>query len=215
VPDSVGLTIAVAVGVLLIGWFWAGNEVMRRRAQRLAVWSKRALDPLGGQQSILWLGGQAFRLSVESPAEPFDSVLVTGLVESWDVPIVWAWNRLRGRRDMVLVQATLRRQPLLWGFEVYRPNSILAGDARHAARQEGWSESALDEFGLAAAAEHGTRLARDLVAELDAQRRRLVRLSARRTGHHLTLALNVPDADRFEPTELTRVVRRLAQRMAS
>jgi hypothetical protein len=129
--------------------------------------------------------------------------------------MVWAWNRLRGRRDMVLVQATLRRQPLLWGFEVYRPKSILAGDARHAARQEGWPESELDEFGLAAAAEHGTRLARDLVAELDVQRRRLVRLSARRTGHHLTLALNVPDADRFEPTELTRVVRRLAQRMAS
>src|SRR6266508_4062641 len=157
-PDSAGLTVAVAVGVLLIGWFWAGNELMRRRAHRLALWSKRATDPLGGTQSIQWLGGQAFRISVEGPAEPFDSVLLTGLVESWDVPMVWAWNRLRGRRDMVLVQATLRQQPLLWGFEVYRPGSILAGDARHAARQEGWPESALGEFGLAAAGQNGTHL---------------------------------------------------------
>src|SRR5260370_6207109 len=71
---------------------------MRRRAHRLALWSKRVIDPLGGTQTIRWLGGQAFRLEVEGAQAPFRSLSLTGLVESWDVPMVWAWNRLHGPR---------------------------------------------------------------------------------------------------------------------
>lgn len=215
IPESAGLTIAVAVGVLLIGWFWAGNELMRRRSARLAIWSRQALQPLGGRQSILWLGGQAFRMSVDGPSAPLDSVVLTGLVESWDVPFVWAWNRLHGRRDMVLVQLTLRRQPVLWGFEVFRRESLLAADARSAARQEGWSEGALEEFGVAAAGDAGERWARHLVEVLGAERTRLVRLSARRQGHHLALAVNVPDLNRFDPKDFATLIRALANKLAS
>ena len=97
--DSLGLPIALGLGVLLVAWYWAGNELMRRRAHRLALWSRRVIDPLGGTQTIRWLGGQAFRLEVEGARAPFRSLALTGLVESWDVPVVWAWNRLHGRRD--------------------------------------------------------------------------------------------------------------------
>src|ERR1700704_3054643 len=149
-PDSLGLPIALGVGLVLVVWYMAGNELMRRRAHRLALWSKRVIDPLGGTQTIRWLGGQAFRLEVAEGAHaPFRSLSLTGLVESWDVPVVWAWNRLHGRRDMVLLQATLGQQPL-WGLEVYRRGTLLAGDARLFARQEGWPEAPLGEFTMAA-----------------------------------------------------------------
>src|SRR5438128_242165 len=117
---------------------------MRRRSHRLALWCKRVIDPFGGTQTIRWLSGQAFRIEIEaaSAKAPFRSVLLTGLVESWDVPLIWAWNHLHGRRDMILFQATLRSQPL-WGLEVYRPGTVLAGDSRHFARQEGWVDSPL------------------------------------------------------------------------
>jgi hypothetical protein len=210
--DSLGLPIAVGLGVILVGWYWAGNEVMRRRAHRLALWGKRVIDPFGGTQRIRWLGGQAFRLEVEGPKAPFRSLTLTGLVESWDVPMVWAWNRLRGRRDIVLLQASLRQQPL-WGLEVYRPGSMLAGDAQHLARQEGWPEMTLDELTVAAAGEPPRKLASELLQVLDAERQRLVRLAVRRQGNHLTVALNVPDPRAFDPSEATRVARRLAERV--
>src|SRR5438309_6395528 len=146
--DSLGLAVALGLGLLLVAWYWAGNEVMRRRAHRLALWSRRVVDPLGGKQSIRWLGGQAFRIEVEGSLAPFSSLVITGLVESWDTPFVWAWNRLHRRRDMISLQATLRAQPL-WGLEIYRPGTLLAGDSRHFARQEGWSESALDSLTVA------------------------------------------------------------------
>jgi hypothetical protein len=211
--DSYGLPVALGLGILLVGWYWAGNELMRRRAHRLALWSKRVIDPLGGTQTIRWLGGQAFRLEVSGPLAPFSSVSLTGLVESWDVPMVWAWNRLHGRRDMVLVQATLRQQPL-FGFEVYRPGSLLAGDARHLARQEGWDSSPLDEFVVAAGGARPPQLAATLVAALAEERTRLVRLAVRRQPQHLILALNVPNPSTFNPAALTTLAQSLAAQIA-
>jgi hypothetical protein len=210
--SALGLPIAIALGVAFVVWYFAGNELMRRRAHRLALWCKRVIDPLGGTQTIRWLGSQAFRLEVEGPRAPFRSVMLTGLVESWDVPMVWAWNRLHGRRDMVLFQATLRQQPL-WGLEVYRPGTILAGDSRHLARQENWPESSLGELTVAAPGAPPARLAEELVGVLDAERSRLVRLAVRRQGNHLTLALNVPDPRAFDPRDVTRLAERLAERL--
>jgi hypothetical protein len=212
-PEEVGLPVALGIGAVLVAWYLAGNELMRRRAHRLALWSKRVIDPLGGTQTIRWLGGQAFRLEVEGPHAPFRSLMVTGLVESWDVPVVWAWNRLHGRRDMVLLQATLRAQPL-WGLEVYRSGTVLASDSRHFAREEGWAESSLEELTVAAAGEPPRRLAADLVQVLDSERARLVRLAVRRQGNHLTLALNVPDPAHFDPSDVHRLAQRLAERIA-
>jgi hypothetical protein len=193
-------------------WYFAGNELMRRRAHRLALWSKRVIDPLGGTQSIRWLSVQAFRLEVEGPGTPFQSLMLTGLVESWDVPMVWAWNRLHGRRDIVLLQASLRQQPL-WGLEVYRPGSLLAGDARHFARQEGWAEEALGDLTVAAGGEPPRQLAIGLVDVLRDEHSRLVRLAVRRQGQHLTLALKVPDPRKFDPANATRLAVRLAERL--
>jgi len=214
VSDSLGLPIALSLGVVLVAWYWAGNELMRRRAHRLALWSKRVIDPLGGKQTIRWLGGQAFRLEVEGAQAPFRSVALTGLVESWDVPVVWAWNRLHGRRDMVLLQASLTQQPM-WGLEVYRTGTLLAGDARLFARQEGWAETALAEFTLAAGGDPPQKLAADLVGLLDAERARLTRLAVRRQGHHLTLALNVPNPGEFDPTTVSALAKELAERIVS
>jgi hypothetical protein len=213
-PDALGLPFALGVGLLLMGWYVAGNELMRRRAHRLALWSKRAIDPLGGEQRIRWLSTQAFRLEVEGPSlkTPFRSLMLTGLVESWDVPVIWAWNRLHGRRDMIMLQATLRAQPL-WGLEVYRPGTVLAGDSQHLARQEGWAESDLDDLFVAAGGDAPLRLAGELVQMLEAERARLIRLAVRRQGNHLTLALNVPDPGGFEPDSVSRLAQRLAERL--
>src|SRR5438309_4318291 len=206
--DSLGLAVALGLGLLLVAWYWAGNELMRRRAHRLALWSKRVIDPLGGTQSIRWLGGQAFRLEVEEPKAPFRTLMLTGLIESWDVPMVWAWNRLHGRRDMVLLQASLRQQPM-WGLEVFRAGTLLAGDARLFARQEGWPEVPLGEFTVAGGGDPTQRLAADLVGLLDAERARLTRLAVRRQGHHLTIALNVPDPAYLDPTMVSRLTTEL------
>jgi hypothetical protein len=152
-------------------------------------------------------------LEVEGTKAPIRSLLATGLVESWDTPLIWAWNRLHGRRDIILLQLTLREQPM-WGLEVYRPGTLLAGDARHMARQEGWTETTRDELVIMCGGEAPLRLATELLDAIQAERRRLLRLAVRRQGHHLTLGLAVPDPNDFEPRDASRIAQRLAERVS-
>ena len=212
VPESVALPALIGVGALLLLWYFAGNELMRRRAHRLALWSKRAIDPLGAKQSIQWLTQQAFRLEVEAPkTAALKAATITGLVESLDVPMIWLWNRWHGRRDMVVLSLTLKEQPL-WGFEVYRPRSILAGDARHSARLEGWPEEFVSGDLILAAGGDGPReLASRLLSVLEGDAEHLVRLALRRQGSLLTLAMNVPSPGNQEPARLAQLARRLAE----
>jgi hypothetical protein len=208
--NQLGLPAVLVVGAIFIVWFVAGNELMRRRGRGLAIWSKRVLDPLGGRQAIQWITLHSFRLELEGLKPPFTSGTMTGLVESWDVPITWLLNRLNGRRDMVLVQLALRQQPIR-GIEVFRPRSLLAGDARQLAAEEGWATEPFEEFQLAAMpGATPQRLASELLAALGARRADLLRLALRRRGLHLTLALNIPDRQKVQPAELTRVLEGLA-----
>jgi hypothetical protein len=109
------------------------------------------------------------------------------------------------------LQVSLRQQPI-WGFELYRPRSVLAGDARKYAREEGWTETAFYGFRLASAG--GLKMekpVRELMAELGDDATNLVRLAVRRRGLHLTLAMNVPDRSRLTPDRFSQIVERLAR----
>jgi hypothetical protein len=205
--------VVVLLAAFLVGWYLAGNELMRRRGRRLAVWCKRALDPLGGAQSIVWLTTHSFRLQAERARPPLRACAITGLTESWDVPMVWLWNRSRGRRDMVLVQLDLARRPAV-GLELYRPGALLAADARHLARQEGWAEEPLDEFRLAGPGPSARTLAGRLLPALGERRRHVVRLAVRLHAPHLTLAVNVGEPDRPDPARFSRLLLDLAERAA-
>lgn len=208
--NQVALPVVLAVGAIFIVWFVAGNELMRRRGRSLAVWSKRAVDPLGGRQAIQWLTLHSFRLEIDGLRPPFRSGTLTGLVESWDVPFTWLINRLAGRRDMILVQLALSQQPI-WGIELFRPRSVVAGDARQLAAQEGWTTEPFEEFLLASPpGATSQRLAGELLAALGPRRGDLLQLAVRRRGLHLTLALNVPHRDHVQPADLTRLLQGLA-----
>lgn len=206
--DSVTVRVVVFLGLAFLVWYAAGNELMRRRGSRLAIWCKRTADAMGGQQAIKWFTLHSFRLEVDQASAPLQSAALIGLTESWDVPIIWLWNRLNWRRDMVLAQLVLTQQPL-WGLELYRPRALLADDARHAARLEGWDEEPLAEFRLAPATDASRELAVRLLSELQGQRDQLIRLSVRRRETHLSIALNVPRPEAFGPQAFHGLLGRL------
>lgn len=204
----------ILLAAFLIVWYIGGNEVMRRRARHLALWAKRGLDPFGGKQAVLWTTMQSFRLEVEGTRDPFRSLHLTGLVESWDTPPIWLWNRMRGRRDMILLTAQLPSQPVS-GFELYRPGSLLGADSRRMAIDERWAEEPLEEFRLAASTPKAREQAVALLGLMGSERGHLVRLGVRRREPHLTLALNVPDRTNLDPTGFASVLRELGRYLST
>ena len=215
--DNLGPILTAAIVATFLGWYFIGAAINRRRIAEAARWVHRGLDiyrdptPDRTKASIKWLSTNAFNIMLEGARPPFSGLVATVLLQSRDMVTVWLTDRLSGRRDLLLLRCEFQRQPI-WGVEIFRPRSVLAGDARRLATTEGWPVEPSDQADLLTAHGGGKagELCRELLEALGDEHRRLVRLAVRRQAPHLTLALDLPDPAASDPQETMRLAERLA-----
>jgi hypothetical protein len=129
-----GVAVVIGICALLVLWYGAGYFYNRRRGQRLFRWLKDGLDVLGGEVESGWIGSPAAgaRVNVTHAAAPFRRLELTLLLENREILPLWLFDHLRGRRDRLIIRATLRSS---------RRSEIEIGSARRRAarrRQEPW-----------------------------------------------------------------------------
>src|SRR5581483_2472878 len=61
--------------------------------------------------TLRWLGSSAVELTIADPSHPFREAQVLVVLEPRDVGLLWAYGHARGRRDFIIVRASLRRAP--------------------------------------------------------------------------------------------------------
>ncbi len=208
--DALGPALVFLLAGGWVAWLLGGTLVNRRRAAVLSRWVYRELKPYGAKHYVRWITLAAFELSVPEARAPFRALRVTGFLQSRDMPFVWLWNRVRGRGDLLLVRADLRRPPA-WGLEVYRPTSLLAGEARRAAEAAGWTltqgaDGLWRAYGGAGAPEQAERL----LTALGEWAPHLDRLAVRREPPQLLLALALGGVSLDAPPALGTRLTRLA-----
>lgn len=105
--------VAAAIALAFLGWLFAGRYWNRRRAGQLARAVQRALPALGSGASIRPLGGGTggFLVEVGEPGPGIRSAQLLCLLEPREFPLAWAWTRLRGRRDQIIVRVDGERSP--------------------------------------------------------------------------------------------------------
>lgn len=116
----------LAIAALFLAWYFVGVTINRRRANALARAVHHALPPLGRSATIKPIGNSAFQVEVQELTEGLRAVSLICLVEPRDFPLAWAWMRLRGHRDRMILKAEFTRRPeqtLAW--EGPRPESGL------------------------------------------------------------------------------------------
>jgi hypothetical protein len=100
-----------ALTLCLMAWYIVGIFLNRHRAQKL-IEAIRAAAPLVGEHpTIKWHGRSAFQVDIGEVHTPLTGFHLLCLLEPRDFPLAQAWNRLRGRRDQVLIQADFARAP--------------------------------------------------------------------------------------------------------
>jgi hypothetical protein len=183
-----------------------GNDHLR--------WLQSGLPEIGPRATMRWLGSSAVQLDVVDPVEPFREATVLVVLEPRDVPLLWLFARARGRRDVLIVRANLRRAPQL-DLEAVDPAAWVKADADEVA---GWS--AIDVgSGLAATAsgmvEPETSAAvRRTGQRLEATGGTVWRLSIRRVVPHLEVHLRPPPSWRGEASTVIQPIIELAQVLA-
>lgn len=102
---------AIGVSLLLFAWYFAGLYINRRRSTVLIHHLREALQGTGRRLTIRWYGRSAFRIDVVEPKAPLLGLQALCMLEPRDFALALAWNRLRGRRDQIILSAGLSTPP--------------------------------------------------------------------------------------------------------
>jgi len=133
------LSIFIAVVLLVVGWFAVGTHLNVRKGESVLKWLQDGLPLIGEKATLRWLGSSAVELKIEAAKAPFHSAQVLVLLEPRDVPLIWWFSRLRGRRDLFIFRGELRANPRR-EFEAINLASWSGRPAQHRVKADGWQE---------------------------------------------------------------------------
>ena len=119
---DLGQQIIIAMGVFLAGWYGVFLVLNRRRGIATYYWLREGLQAaVGDVTGASWVGSSAAgaRLGVKKAQAPFRQMEAVFLLESREILPLWIFDLLRGKRDELILTATLRTPPKQ-EFEVAR-----------------------------------------------------------------------------------------------
>ncbi len=217
-PAAGPLVTALLIGLttVVVAWFAAGSIFNVRRGREVLRWMQAGLPVLGARTTVRWLGTTAVQLVLSDPAPPFQEVTLIVFLEPRDLPWMWALSRPRGRRDLLIVRALLRRAPGL-DLEAIDRSSWSGREVLPRLPASQWTvREPATPADPAVYARTPAALARADALLALARRTGVAvpRLSVRRDGPHLQLHLALPGPD-IPAAAFFQAVRELGERVAS
>jgi len=202
----------MALVVLVLGGFALGSAANVKRGNRALKWLQGGLKALGEKATVRWIGTTAVDLGLASAKAPFESATVVVFLEPRDIPFLWAYTRLRGRRDTLILRGRLGKAPVT-DLELLDRGSWSGRDALRRMKDERWSvREPAGPGGLAAFYRFDEALPRAdaLLQEARAAGTTVRRLSVRRAEPHLELHVDLP-AEPLDAAGFFRMVRSLGE----
>lgn len=180
--------VVVGLSVLVLAWYFVGQQAMRRRGVLVLQWVRAGAHLLGESSTLRWLGRSAFQLTIERPVHPFKAITVTIVLEPREIVFMWLVNRFRQRRDLLVVRGDFATRPRAQ-FELFRDEGRSGSEAKAIATSERWPIESFGDSGLLLASSSLVALdaLRLSTPPVQAQLGALIRLSIRDASPHLLL----------------------------
>jgi len=182
----------IGLCVFLALWYGAGHLYNRHRGQRLFRWLETGLDVLGGEREGGWLGSPASgaRVNVTHAAPPFRRLEIALLLESREILLLWWFDHLRGKRDWLIIKATLR-SPRRGEVEIVPAKGRTAQTLRKEQEQPWTWQEGPHSLAIAYRGSGAQRQVAGLAPWLEAYGTYLRRFSWRKTDPHVQLQMKV------------------------
>ena len=181
------------LAVAVVAWFAAGTIWNVRTGRELLRWMQGGLPLLGERTTVRWLGSTAVELVINQGKAQFAKVTMVIFLEPRDLPW-WPLSHLRGRRDTLIIRATLRRTPEI-EFEALDPASWSGRDALPRVPPKWLVRQPVSPGGVIVHYESAAGLTQAYALLALAQRAELAvrRLSLRCTEPNFQLHVSLPD----------------------
>jgi len=209
---SAGLSVFVAVVIIVVGWFALGTHTNVRKGHRFLDWLQSGLPLLGEKTTLQWLGSSVVRLKIEKAHDPFRRAEVLVVLEPRDVPHLWLWSRLRGRHDLLIIRTELRTVPNMQ-VEVLDPAAWSTRAIDQEVRKEQWqlvpgNQSPYRIYALPPLANFN-----DIISQAASIELPLVRIGVRRTSNALELQWRLPAGKLASSRAAFEAAQRIAQKL--
>jgi hypothetical protein len=151
---------------------------------------------------------------VRDALEPLKSAEVFILLEPRDLPLLWWLFRMRGRRDLLILRADLRRAPLPFELEALDRRAWSTRGLERRLTRDRWSPVAVPTgSALAAYGRGGGNGASELVPLATLPDLPLVRLAVRSSVPNLEVQWHLTDVGGVESRRVFDALYRLARRL--
>lgn len=108
---SPSLAVFILVVIFVVAWFAVGTHYNVRKGHAVMRWLQDGLPLVGEKTTLRWLGSSVLELKMQQAKPPFRQAEILVVFEPRDVAPVWAFARVRGRRDLFIFRAILRGRP--------------------------------------------------------------------------------------------------------
>ncbi len=208
---GLGTHVAIGLAAFLLGWYFIGLYLNRRRAGVLVRQVRDSIQPFGGTATIRWIGRSAFQIEAEQVRSPLSKLGVSLLLEPRETFLLWVFGRLFGRRDWLMASACLDGT-VSAVFEVYHPKRKGGMDSASEVRALGWHAEPLPgrpELVYAAPGADGRGLAQRVMAEFHGVE--IWRVRVRNKPPQISVSLPIPVSETRVPLPVFTQLSRLAQ----
>ncbi len=191
--------ILVIVVIVVMGWFAFGIIYNLRTGDAYLRWLRKGLPLVGERTTLRWLGTSVVELAIAAAKKPFRRLDTLIVFEPRDVPWMWLWAALNGRKDIFIFRAQLVNPPAV-DLELADPATWTGRQALQQASALGWASQSHAGLTLMAPPGQLERAAAALAA-LDSPLKRLsqhcLRLSLRQAASSTSqLEVHLPLPDR-------------------
>ncbi len=204
--------LAILVGIV-VGWFALGIIFNLRRGNAILRWMQTGLPLIGEKTTMRWLGTSVAEMVIAQAKKPFRHMTTLVVLVPRDVPWMWLFAWLQGRRDTIIFRGQLASTPCV-DLELADPSSWTGRGGLQRAARLGWETETYQ--GLKLMAPPGSLdLARTTLASLEAPAHelspRIWRLALRKDAPHLELHIPFPPQHTGEARQWFASLQKLAQ----
>lgn len=210
---EVGRAAFVVAVLLVLGWFAIGTHVNVRKGHAVLRWLRDGMPLLGERTTLRWLGSSAVELKVQHATGPLSSAEVVLLLEPRDLPVFWWLFRARGRRDLLVLRATLRTPPR-FELDAFDGRAWSVRGMSRSLERDRWTSIPLPPGSPLVAYGRGrTDGAGDLLAVAAFPELSLVRVAVRGGPPHLEVQWELAGFEALDSGRVLATLKRLAERL--
>lgn len=200
---DIGQWIVIILSAVLGVWYFIGAIINRRRGMQVFNWLRPGMESTGKLSEARWIGssGSGARLVVTQAQAPFRRLEAIFLLESREILPLWLFNHLRGKRDEIIIKASLRSAPTQ-ELEAARKGErefqkVVSSDLKKPFELT----QSLPGYDIARRGKQNNPGFEQFTAFLQANHPAVWRVSVQRQAPHVIVRANIPDLQKLPAEE--------------